>query len=148
MGLSLANLDLGTVFSGAGQLLKDIRTAITGQEPLDANKAAELALKVQEMETTLETTRLSVMVAEASSADPWTSRARPAFLYVVYIFILAAFPMGLVFAYNPDRAVLIVEGVNAWLASIPENMWYLFGAGYLGYTGARSYDKSKGVGSK
>ncbi len=28
--------------------------------------------------------RLSAIVAEAQSADPWTSRARPSFLYVMY----------------------------------------------------------------
>lgn len=143
MGFSLANIDIGGILSGTGKLFKDIRTALTGKEPLDANKAAELALKVQEMETTIETTRLSVMIAEASSQDKWTSRARPAFLYVVYIFILAAFPMGLVFAFYPASAVAIVAGVKAWLEAIPESMWALFGAGYLGYVGARSYDKSK-----
>ncbi len=142
MGISLANLDIGGLFSGIGTLAKDIRTAVTGKEPIDANKAAELALKVQEMESAVETARLSVMVAEASSTDPWTSRARPMFLYVVYIFILAAFPMGIVFAWFPDRAALIVEGVNAWLASIPSDMWYLFGFGYGGYTAARSWDKA------
>jgi len=143
MGISLANIDLGSALSGAGQLFKDIRTALTGKEPIDSTKAAELAIKVQEMETTIETTRLSVMVAEASSSDKWTSRARPAFLYVVYIFILAAFPMGLVFALYPTQAAAIVSGVKMWLDSIPESMWVLFGSGYLGYVGARTYDKAK-----
>jgi hypothetical protein len=143
MGLSFANIDLGSALSGAGQLFKDIRTALTGKEPIDSTKAAELAIKVQEMETTIETTRLSVMVAEASSQDKWTSRARPMFLYVVYIFILAAFPMGLVFAFRPMEAAAIVSGVHAWLAAIPESMWVLFGSGYLGYVGARTYDKAK-----
>ena len=83
------------------------------------------------------------MVAEASSSDKWTSRARPAFLYVVYIFILAAFPMGLVFALYPTQAAAIVSGVKMWLDSIPESMWVLFGSGYLGYVGARTYDKAK-----
>ena len=143
MGLSLANIDLGSALSGAGQLFKDIRTALTGKEPIDSTKAAELAIKVQEMETTIETTRLSVMVAEASSQDKWTSRARPAFLYVVYLFILAAFPMGIVFALLPVEAAAIVNGVKLWLAAIPESMWVLFGSGYLGYVGARTYDKAK-----
>src|SRR3546814_9324953 len=34
-------------------------------------------------------TRMSAIVAEASSADPWTSRARPSFLYVFYFVILS-----------------------------------------------------------
>lgn len=32
------------------------------------------------------------------------------------------------------------------LQAIPESLWWLFGAGYLGYTGARSMDKWRGVG--
>jgi hypothetical protein len=27
------------------------------------------------------------------------------------------------------------------LGAVPESLWWLFGAGYLGYTGARSFDK-------
>jgi hypothetical protein len=143
MGFSIANLDIGGVFSGLGTLAKDLRTAFTGKEPIDANQAAQLALKVQELETSIEVGRLSVMQAEAASLDKWTSRARPAFLYVVYIFILAAFPMGLAYAFFPGHAKLITEGVKAWLDSIPSDMWVLFGFGYGGYTAARSYDKVK-----
>lgn len=29
--------------------------------------------------------RLQAIVAEANSRDPWTSRARPSFLYVIYV---------------------------------------------------------------
>jgi hypothetical protein len=142
-GLSIANLDIGGVFSGIGQLAKDLRTAFTGKEPISADKAAELSLKVQELETSIETARISVMQAEAASSDKWTSRARPAFLYVMYIFILAAFPMGLVFAFFPAESKNITIGVQEWLKAIPSDMWALFGAGYLGYVGARSYDKAK-----
>ena len=39
--------------------------------------------------------RLAAIVAEAQSPDPWTSRARPSFLYVMYVMILCALPMGL-----------------------------------------------------
>ena len=34
--------------------------------------------------------RLSAIVAEAQSADPWTSRARPSFLYVMYALTCSA----------------------------------------------------------
>ena len=145
MGISLANLDVGGIFSGIGTLAKDIRTAITGKEPIDANKAAEIALKVQELESEIEKGRTSIIVAEASSQDKWTSRARPAFLYVVYVYILAAFPMGVLFAFAPEQAKNVTVGVTAWLNSIPDSMWVLFGSGYLGYVGARSYDKYKGT---
>lgn len=139
--ISLANIDVGSVLSGAGQFLKDCRTAWTGKEPISADKAAEMALKAEEIQATIENARVSVMVAEAQSQDRWTSRARPAFLYVMYIMILAAVPMGVVYAINPTVAGNITIGVKAWLAAIPESMWALMGAGYLGYVGARSYDK-------
>jgi Holin of 3TMs, for gene-transfer release len=90
-------------------------------------------------------TQMTAIVAEAQSNDPWTSRARPSFLYVMYAMILWAIPMGLIAAVRPDMAKGIAEGMNAYLAGIPEPMWALFGTGYLGYTAARSWGKAKGV---
>ena len=89
--------------------------------------------------------QLSAIVAEAKSTDPWTSRARPSFLYVMYAMILWAIPMGLIAAVRPDMAKAIATGMNAYLAGIPEPLWALFGTGYLGYTAARQWGKAKGV---
>ena len=86
---------------------------------------------------------LQVMLAEAKSQDKWTSRARPSFLYVMYIMILTAIPMGIIYAFNPVLAGNIILGVKTWLAAIPAPLWTLFGAGYLGYVTTRSYDKKK-----
>ncbi len=90
-------------------------------------------------------TQMTAIVAEAQSTDPWTSRARPSFLYVMYAMILWAIPMGLIAAVRPDMARGIADGMNAYLNGIPEPMWALFGTGYLGYTAARSWGKAKGV---
>ena len=87
--------------------------------------------------------QLSVILAEAKSADPWTSRARPSFLYVMYILILFAVPMGILSAFRPDMATQIANGMKAWLSAIPDALWSVFGVGYLGYTGAREYGKHK-----
>ena len=110
-----------------------------------AREAAKLKLiqeaqagKLKEVEK-----QLSAIVAEAQSKDPWTSRARPTFLYVVYLLILVSIPMALVHAFNPELALRLIEGFHGWLAAIPESIITLFGVGYLGYTGARSYDKYK-----
>lgn len=89
--------------------------------------------------------QLSAIVAEAGSTDPWTSRARPSFLYVMYAMILWAIPMGLIASVRPDMAKAIAAGMNAYLAGIPEPLWALFGTGYLGYTAARQWGKAKGV---
>ncbi|HEB77540.1 MAG TPA: hypothetical protein ENI90_03305 [Methylothermaceae bacterium] len=89
--------------------------------------------------------RLSAILAEANSKDPWTSRARPSFLYIIYLMILASIPMGVLSAFHPEIAAHIVTGMQGWLNAIPDSLWALFGAGYLGYSAARSWDKRNGV---
>ena len=89
--------------------------------------------------------QMAAIVAEAISADPWTSRARPSFLYVMYTLILWAIPMGLISAVNPGMAQGIARGMSAYLSGIPEELYALFGTGYLGYTAARAWGKAKGA---
>ena len=89
--------------------------------------------------------QLSAIVAEAGSTDPWTSRARPSFLYVMYVMLLWALPMGVLAAFRPDAARDIAAGINAYLNGLPEPLFALFGSGYLGYTAARQWGKIKGV---
>lgn len=89
--------------------------------------------------------RLSAIVAEARSADPWTSLARPSFLYVMYAMILFALPMGVLAAFSPQAAQDIGSGITTYLRGLPEELYALFGTGYLGYTAARQWGKVKGV---
>ena len=89
--------------------------------------------------------QMVAILAEAQSPDPWTSRARPSFLYVMYALLLWAIPMGLIAAIRPQTAQAIAAGMNAYLEGIPEPLYALFGTGYLGYTVARSWGKAKGV---
>jgi hypothetical protein len=111
----------------------------------DKEKAAEAKLKLMDLEQQGELkeleTRMSAILAEAQSADPWTSRARPTFMYVIYLMILAAIPMGIVSAFNPEMAKAIAEGMQAWLGAIPRGLWDTFAIGYSGYAIARSVDK-------
>ena len=112
----------------------------------DARERAKLELLrlqgSQEME--LLQTRLSAIVAEAGSADRWTSRARPSFLYVMYAMILWAVPMGLIAALSPATAGAIASGMNAYLNGLPEPLYALFGTGYLGYSVVRQWGKVAG----
>jgi hypothetical protein len=89
--------------------------------------------------------RMAAIIAEANATDPWTSRARPSFLYVMYALILWAIPMGLIAAIDPAMADAIGKGMGAYLAAIPEPLYVLFGTGYLGYTAARTWGKLGGV---
>lgn len=109
----------------------------------DAAKLELLRLQgAQELEAVK--SQMSAILAEAASPDPWTSRARPSFLYVMYAIILWAIPMGMIAAAQPQMAKDIATGMNAYLAGIPEPLWALFGTGYLGYTAARQWGKAKG----
>jgi hypothetical protein len=113
------------------------------QDPAQRDQAKLELLKMQQTgELDSVKVQMSAILAEAQSADPWTSRARPSFLYVMYIMILAAIPMGILSAFNPEMATKIAEGLKAWLAAIPNELWAVFGIGYTGYTVARSaWDK-------
>ncbi|WP_174291187.1 holin family protein [Sphingomonas bacterium] len=91
------------------------------------------------------TTQMTAVIAEAQSADPWTSRARPSFLYVMYALLLWSIPMGLIAAVQPAMARNIAAGMNAYLNGIPEPLYALFGTGYLGYTVARQWGKTVGT---
>lgn len=114
-------------------------------DPKARDEAKLELLKLQgSQEMQLLQTQLSAIVAEANSTDPWTSRARPSFLYVIYVMILWALPMGLIAAFRPDAAASIASGMNAYLNGLPEPLYALFGTGYLGYTAARQWGKAKG----
>lgn len=118
------------------------------KEKMAAERAqAELALIQLQRDGKLKElgVQMSAILAEAQSADPWTSRARPTFLYVIYIVILLGVPMGILSAFKPAVAAGIASGFGAWLNAVPDSLWALFGAGYLGYTGARMWEKGKGI---
>lgn len=77
-GISFANVELGSVFAGIGTLARDIRAAVTGKEVISAEKAAEIALKVQEIEASILNAQNAVNLAEASNPNLFVSGWRPA----------------------------------------------------------------------
>ena len=85
------------------------------RRPRDRAKLELLKLEgTQEMEAIR--TRMTAIVAEANSADPWTSRARPSFLYVMYALLLWAIPMGLIAAVRPEMAEFCAVEAGAFAA--------------------------------
>ncbi|PTS76840.1 hypothetical protein DBR17_14150 [Sphingomonas sp. HMWF008] len=135
---------MGLIEGIIGPIAAIIDKIIPDPKARDEAKLKLLALQgSQEMEQVK--TQISAIMAEAQSPDPWTSRARPSFLYVMYALLLWAIPMGLIAAAQPQMAKDIAAGMNAYLAGIPEPLYALFGTGYLGYTVARSWGKAKGV---
>lgn len=110
-----------------------------------AREAAKLELLRLEGSQELDRikTQMAAVLAEAESPDPWTSRARPSFLYVMYVLLLWSIPMGIIAAISPATARVIAGGMNAYLSGIPEPLYALFATGYLGYTAAREWGKAK-----
>ena len=132
---------IGAIFSMGGKIIDKI-----WPDKVEAEKAK---LKLFELTQAGEfkelEERMKAIYAEASSADPWTSRARPSFMYDIYILILSAIPFSVLFAFAPGVAGQVVLGFKAWLTAIPDSLLTLFGVGYVGYVGSRSYEKAKGV---
>lgn len=85
------------------------------------------------------------MPSPTPAADRWTSRARPAFLYVIYAMILWAIPLGVIAAIAPARAQAVAAAMTAYLGGLPEPLYALFGTAYLGYTAARQWGKARGT---
>lgn len=116
--------------------------------PSEAEKnqaQAELINATVKGDLDFEELRSKNITAEAASSDKWTSRARPSFLYVVYVMILTSIPMGVLSAFQPEMVVAIINGTKLWLEAIPDELYTLFGVVATGYVGARSWEKVRGV---
>lgn len=146
MGISIADI----VGGGLGTLVKDVvgtfkldpAKKAEFQAAIDEN-AAQLALKQLELQEKMQAsldievqTASANIRAETGSADRFTSRARPMFMYVVEFILLWNYVVVPIFKQTP--------------VTLPEALFWLFGSMVLGYTGARSWDKyaEKFMGSK
>ena len=109
-----------------------------------AAKVAQLKAETENAVALL-TAQNAAAVAEANSADPWTSRARPSFLYVMYILILCSVPMGVLSAFSPTMASSVAQGMGAWLQAIPDSMWSVMFGCFAVYSGGRTFEKVKGA---
>jgi hypothetical protein len=127
-----------------GPLAAIIDKVIPDKAARDRAKLALLELEGTQELQRIET-QLSAIIAEAQSKDPWTSRARPSFLYVMYAMLLWALPIGVLSLLLPHAADKISGAMTAYLRGLPEELYALFGTGYLGYTAARQWGKIKGV---
>ncbi|MHA1676173.1 MAG: 3TM-type holin [Candidatus Njordarchaeales archaeon] len=113
-----------------------------------AKLAHELQMEVSKQEGKIEDARAGNIQAEAKSNDPWVSRARPTLMWVMYFVIIFNY----IFIPLLKMTVLFIVAITGKLMPvemfvpivIPANLWYLFGVGYTGYAGARSYEKVKG----
>lgn len=132
---------LGSLFDLGGKLIDKLipDPAQKAQAQLELMRMQQVG-ELDEMKV-----QLSAIIADAQSPDHWTSRARPSFLYVVYVLLLWSIPMGVLTVFNPDAAANFTAGFKAWLAAIPDPVLQLFGVVMTGYVVGRSWEKTKGV---
>ncbi len=137
---------VGEIFNIGTKLIDKISDYFPSEQ---AKNEAKMKLMEMEGKGELEELKatLDVIKTEAKSADPWTSRARPSFMYVFYIIILMAIPVAIVGTFNQEAALAFTEGLTGFWSAIPSDLYWLFGAGYLGYSGMRTIDK-RGLTSK
>ncbi|WP_018868282.1 MULTISPECIES: 3TM-type holin [unclassified Thioalkalivibrio] len=133
----------------AGGVLELGKSIISRVLP-DKEKQMEAEMKLLEMQSKGELKELEVrmgaIMAEANSKDPWTSRARPTFMYTFYIVILGLVLVAPVAGiFFPTQMEQFFANVQSGFAAIPQELWYTFTIGYLGYSGVRSYEKAKHV---
>lgn len=134
-------ITLGGLFSIGGKLIDKLFP-----DPSDKARAQLELLRLQQSGELEEVkVQLSAIMAEASSADPWTSRARPSFLYVVYVLLLWSIPMGALTVFAPEAADKFTLGFGKWMAALPEPILTLFGVVMTGYVAGRSWEKVRGV---
>jgi hypothetical protein len=134
-------ITLGGLFSIGGKLIDKLFP-----DPTDKARAQLELLRLQQSGELEEVkVQLSAIMAEASSADPWTSRARPSFLYVVYVLLLWSIPMGVLAIFAPEAADKFTTGFGKWMAALPEPILTLFGVVMTGYVAGRSWEKVRGV---
>ena len=128
--------------SGIGDLVKDVREAITGEAIKDPVKKAELELKLKQLEQAVNQGQININKIEAQNPNWFIAGARPFIIWVcgfaiLYSFILAPFLHSAFMAFNIKFP-------------LPElNIGILFNLllSMLGLAGLRTYEKLKGVNS-
>lgn len=77
---------------------------------------------------------------QSLSNDPYVRRARPTFLWLVYVI------MGFNFIILP--VLQLITGKVVQPIVLPEEVYLLFGTGFLGYSAFRTWDKKTMINGK
>lgn len=144
MGFSIKDILGGSLLEGIssiiGKFKLDPAERAKIQAAVDAHafdlavKEAELQARLAEFQAREIEAASAIIQAEGASTDRFTSRARPAFMWLMYIVI------GWNFILLP--IIQMTQGMPTQPIVLPEEMYWLFASGYLGYVGFRSLDKT------
>ncbi|HUI42081.1 MAG TPA: 3TM-type holin [Terriglobia bacterium] len=137
------------IFKGlvAGDPVKSI-TELIGEFHMSPEQTAQIQQAAQALEVQrdqIEAARDEALAglqsknitAETQSEDPYVRRARPTFLYVMII--------GIAFSIVIFPILNLVTHRGLQMVEIPAGYLDLFGVSFLGYTGARTWEKTRGT---
>jgi DNA-binding transcriptional MerR regulator len=103
--------------------------------------AQELEVKRQEIEAARDEALAEIqsrnITAETTSEDSYVRRARPTFLYVMIL--------GVAFSIIIFPILNLIAHKGLQMVPIPDAYLQLFGVSFLGYTGARTWEKTRGT---
>ncbi len=125
------------LFSGIGQLAKDLRVAFTGKDPI---KELEIQQKLLEIEAAAENAQAVINLAEASNPNVFVSGWRPACGWVCslalgWVYIASPFFTWIANLLGSSVAMPVVD-----LAELYPLLLALLGMG-----GLRSFDKTQKI---
>jgi len=133
---------------GAGEATVDgIKQTLAGMTPVQLLEAKKIDIEFQKfcMENgiKLQLAQIAVNVEEAKSSDPFTSRARPAAIWVGVAGLAYAGVIEPVLRF----AATVVFGYTGLFPEIDSNLTLQVLGGLLGLSALRSYDKKNGAAS-
>lgn len=113
--------------------------------PEDKEKAVEELAQIKQQaqdaantqEIQLNTIAGNNIQSEAKTGDKFTERARPAFLWLVYFILIFNYFLLPVIQFATHKVLSPI--------TLPDQLWFLFSSGYLGYVVARSADKHQSL---
>jgi hypothetical protein len=136
-GTGIVNVDISGIMSGAGQLLKDIRTAWTGKNPELEAKLVELQIQ---MTASVNNAQAEINKVEAASSYKFVSFWRPAAAWVC----VTAFALNYLIFPLINYVAMFFGVIVPTPAFNSEELMTLLG-GLLGLITYRSVEKIKGV---
>lgn len=142
MAIGIDLKGIGDIFTGAGTLAKDIRSAVTGD--VSPEKKAEIEAKLLEIEATVQQGQMEINKVEAASSSLFVSGWRPMIGWV------GAGALGMQYLVSPliSWVARLIWNESIDLPALDvEALWPLLG-GILGLGGYRTFEKVKGVSGK
>lgn len=142
MGIGIDLKGLGDIFTGAGSLAKDIRSAVTGD--ISPEKKAEIETRALEIEATILQAQAKINEVEAASTSRFVSNWRPALGWT------GAIAFALQFLVRPlvTWAWVIATGSDPGLPNLETGELWPMLAGILGLGTLRTVEKYSGVARK